>query len=290
MPSSGAASILKSGTSAPAHFLPVQKTYLRAGIPRLAGRIGRGAVVEDAPVGRPGPGPAQGVAEAGRVGGVAPGHLVPVLGPAPAEDPAARGGGAVGLQVGEGGELLPLPGQRLGLVLGVGDVGQRLAVELAGQLVRRGGLGLEVGPRHLDDGIREGAALLLVEGPQRQEDPGHDLGVAPGLARRLGRLPVPLQPAAAVDQRAVLLGEAGGREAEDLGLDGAAVDVVELAVLLPEGGGLGRERVDDHQVLELGEGGGQLALVGDRGQRVEALAEVPVDLPWCISSKAARMS
>ena len=84
------------------------------------------------------------------------------------------------------------------------------------------------------------------------------------LARRLGALPVPLQPAAAVDQRAVLLGEAGGGQAEHLGLDLGRIDVVVLAEVLPELGGLGRQRVDDDQVLQLGQRLDQLRLVRER--------------------------
>ena len=47
-------------------------------------------------------------------------------------------------------------------------------------------------------------------------------------------LPVPLQPAAGVGERAFVLGEAGRRQLEHLGLDLGGIDVVELAVVLPE--------------------------------------------------------
>ncbi len=111
-----------------------------------------------------------------------------------------------------------------------------------------------------------------------------------GFARRFGALPVPLQPAAGVDQRAVLLGEAGGRQAEHLGLDLGRIDVVVLAVVLPELGGLGRQRIDDDQVLELGERAGRPSPCTGRRERVEALAEVAVDLAWFMFSNTCRMS
>ena len=46
------------------------------------------------------------LADAGRIGVVAPGHLVARLGPAAAEDPATARGAAVVAQLREAGELL----------------------------------------------------------------------------------------------------------------------------------------------------------------------------------------
>lgn len=80
-----------------------------------------------------------------------------------------------------------------------------------------------------------------------------DLDVAARLARRIGTLPVPLQPARGVHHRAVLLGERGGRQAEYFGLDGARVNVVQRTVVLPEGDGLGFQRVHADHELQLGE-------------------------------------
>ncbi|MNF58356.1 hypothetical protein D3C84_399080 [compost metagenome] len=110
------------------------------------------------------------------------------------------------------------------------------------------------------------------------EQPAHDGDVGARLAGRFGGLPVPLQHASAVDQGAILLGEAGGGQAEHRGLDAGGVDVVVLAGVAPELRGLGGQRVHDHQVLELGEAGGDLGLVGEGADGVEALAEVAVDL------------
>ena len=89
---------------------------------------------------------------------------------------------------------------------------------------------------------------------------------------------MPLQPAAGVHQRAVLLGEARGRQAEDLGLDLGGIDVVVLPVVAPELARFGRERVHDHEEFELGEPTGHLGLVGRRGERIEALADEAVHL------------
>src|SRR4029077_9242415 len=113
------------GGLVPPHLPPV-------GIPGLAGRIARGAVVEHAAVGRPRPGPAGIDAEAGR--GLRPParELRAGFGPGPAVDPVAARGGAVVLEPGETGELLA----RLDLLAGlrVFEVGQRLAVDLLGDL------------------------------------------------------------------------------------------------------------------------------------------------------------
>jgi hypothetical protein len=57
-----------------------------------------------------------------------------------------------------------------------------------------------------------------------------------------------------------------------------AVDVVELAGVAPELGGFGGQRVHDHQPLELGQRRADAVLVRQRGERVEALAHVAVDL------------
>ena len=89
---------------------------------------------------------------------------------------------------------------------------------------------------------------------------------------------MPLQPAAGVDDRAVFFGEAGRRQAEHFGLDLRRIDVVELAVVLPEVGGLGVQRIDGHQELQLGQRSHYLVFIRERRHRVKALAEVAVDL------------
>ncbi|MNC46606.1 hypothetical protein D3C75_956310 [compost metagenome] len=107
-----------------------------------------------------------------------------------------------------------------------------------------------------------------------------DLAVVPGLAGRCGPGPVPLQPASGVDDRAVFFGKAGGGQAEHFGLDRGAVDIVLFAVVLPETRGLGGQRVDDHQELELGQCRLGLVLVREGRHRVETLGDVAVDLTF----------
>ena len=87
---------------------------------------------------------------------------------------------------------------------------------------------------------------------------------------------MPLQPAAGVNDRTVLFGEAGGRQAEHFGLDFRRIDVVRLPVVLPEGGGFGVERVDGHQELQLRQRRDNLVFVRERRYRVEALADIAV--------------
>src|SRR5690606_38221012 len=89
----------------PPRAVPPHQTFLHR-VPRIARRIGRGTVVENPPVGRPGPGPAEGLPHAEGVGVVAPRHLVALLGPGAAPDPATAGSRAVGAQLTEAGQLL----------------------------------------------------------------------------------------------------------------------------------------------------------------------------------------
>src|SRR5262249_22212834 len=108
------------------------------GVPRLAGRVGRRAVVHDAPVERPAPGPVGVEAEAGRVVALRVPDAVAPLGEvrgrtalsgrrglvrvAAGVDPVTGCGRAVVLQVGEGGQPLA--------------AGQVTAVDLLGDLIQ----------------------------------------------------------------------------------------------------------------------------------------------------------
>src|SRR6266403_1685644 len=85
-------------------------------IPGFAGWIRRGAVVQDPAIRRPGPRPVQRLADAVRVGVVAPGHLVARLGPRTRVDPAAACRGAVVAQLAESGQQLAGLDQSLRLV------------------------------------------------------------------------------------------------------------------------------------------------------------------------------
>ena len=118
--------------------------FFRGGVPgdqlafrivRLAGDIAGGAVVEDAPIGRPGIGPVERLPQAERIGVVAPRHQVALLRPAAGEHPAAARGGTVVAQFREAVQLLAGLDQHLGLVLGIGHILQRLAGEFLRQFL-----------------------------------------------------------------------------------------------------------------------------------------------------------
>ena len=239
----------------PHRAVPLDQLALR--IPGLAVDVRRGAVVEDAPVGRPGERPAEISAGIARVAGVAPGHHIALLGPAAGIDPAAAGGRAVVAQLPEPVELLALLEHHLGRIDRVGDGGDDIAVHLPRHLVA-------VGPVEIDDRIGEGAALLLVESAQAPMELRHDPGVGLRFAGRFGARPVPLQPAAGIDQRALVLREAAGRKLEDLGLDVGRLDVIVDALVLPEPRRLRLERVHHHEELQLRQRFGDLAAIGER--------------------------
>ena len=77
----------------PPAAVPFDYRLLR--VPRLAGNIAAGAIVEDPPVGRPRPRPVGRNALLARVGRIASRHLIALLGVAARENPAARLRGAV---------------------------------------------------------------------------------------------------------------------------------------------------------------------------------------------------
>ena len=162
--------------------------------------------------------------------------------------------------------------------VGLLQVGQRAAVHFLRQFLRIGIDRVGVVPGQVQDRIGEGAALLAIHLPHPVEDPGHDIEVALSLARRFGRLPVPLQPTRGVHQRAVFLGEARRRKLEHLGLDAGRVGRVLRPEILPEMRGLGVQRVHHDQELQLAQPGADLAAVGEGLLRIEALADVAVHL------------
>ncbi|MNL16998.1 hypothetical protein D3C87_1380670 [compost metagenome] len=161
---------------------------------------------------------------------------------------------------------------------GVGEVGGGRTVDFLGQFFWRRLVGDLVRPRQFEQRIRKLAAFGLITLAQTQEQLGHDPHVGARFARAVGTLPVPLQPAAAVDQRTVLFGKAGGGQANDFGLDVGAVHVVVRPDLLPELRGLGGQRIHHHQPFQLGQCRHHPVLVRQCGNRVEALAHVAVDL------------
>nr|GEU28379.1 hypothetical protein [Tanacetum cinerariifolium] len=252
----------------------VPRDQLAGRIERLAVDVARGAVVQHAAVGRPGPGPVQRIADAGRVAVVAAAHLVALRGPRTGKDPATGRRAAVVAQLRKAGQLLVLLEQQLGRILGVVDVLQRLAVEFHRELFRLRIERLGIVPRQVQDRVGEHAAILLVRLLDALEQLGHDFQVAARLARRLRPLPVPLQHARGTDQRAAFFREARGWQAEHFGHDLAGIDLVEVAIRFPEVGRFRLQRIHHHQPLELGQAFGDLLLVRRRRQDVEALADI----------------
>ncbi|MCY1232590.1 hypothetical protein D9M72_450900 [compost metagenome] len=215
-------------------FLAVPMQDLALGVPGVPHLVHRGAVVEDAAVGRPGPGPARRIAQAG-VGVVAPGHLVARLGPGTGEDPAIARGRAVVAQLRERIQQLALAQDLLpGLVE---HICQRVAVGFLGHFLGMGAVRIVIGrlvPGHVQHLFRAGAAFLLVEPPQLHHDAAEDGRIMPRFARWLLAGVVPLQPTAGVHDRPVFLGKAARRQPEDFGHDLFGLDVVEPAFVTPE--------------------------------------------------------
>src|SRR5262249_56052343 len=96
--------------------------------PRLPRRVGRGPVVEDPPVGRPGESPPMAEVVLGLGLLPAQGQVLPVLGIDAGVDPVPAGGGAVVLEVAERLDQLPLLVEELARLVLVRDVVGRAAV------------------------------------------------------------------------------------------------------------------------------------------------------------------
>ena len=141
-----------------------------------------------------------------------------------------------------------------------------------------GSVGIGVVPGQVQDRVGKRAAVLAIHLAHPVEDPGHDPDVGLRFARRVGRLPVPLQPARRIDQRAVLLGEAGRRQLEHFGLDARRIGRILRPEILPEPRGLGVERIHRDEEFQLAQRLADLAPVRERLQRIEALADVAVHL------------
>ena len=197
------------------------------GVPGLAVGVHRGAVVENAPVDRPAPRPIgeqTDIGLHGRLAGVATFGLVAVLfRPTAAVKPVERRGGAVVLKNPKGGHLLTA----FVLLFSHLAVGPELAVDALGPL---GGDEL-VRPVHLEDGIRQGAALRLVQFADLIEQGHYHIAEVAGLVAGLHAHVEPLQPAAAVADGAFLLNTVGRGQQKDFGFAGLGVHAGALPVI-----------------------------------------------------------
>ena len=133
------------------------------------------------------------------------------------ENPAGAHGAAVVAAAGQNLAVARLFGQLLGRVFRVEQIGQRAAfISLASSS------GRVFGSRYGQDRLRSArrpCRRLFVQLAQVVNSSPRISWSALGLARRIGALPVPLQPAAGIDNRTVFFGKTGGRQTEDFGLD-----------------------------------------------------------------------
>ncbi len=250
------------------------------GIPGIAHLIHGCTVVQNAPVGRPGPGPAGSIAQA-RIGIVPIGHLVAFLRPGAGKYPAVALRGAVIAQLREVVQQLALAQDLLAVV--VEHVSQRIAIGLFGHFfgMREVWVVISIGvPGHAQNLLGTGTAFLFVQATQLHHDFAQNIGVMTGQPWRLLPGVVPLQPAARVHDGTVLFSKTVRWQAEHLRHHFFCLDVVELAFIAPEVRGLGDQRVHNNQELQLGQGLGRLVLVRHRGQRIKALRKVTVDLAF----------
>src|SRR6185369_12863383 len=111
------------------------------------------------------------------------------------------------------------------------------------------------------------------------ENARHNPDVGFGLARSFSRLPMPLQPACGIDQRAILFRETCRWQLEDFRLNARRIGRVLRPEILPESRCLRIERVHRDEVFELAQAAANLAAVREGLKRIEALADVAVHLP-----------
>ena len=250
--------VLKSGISFPTHLLPFHWISIRfasQGLPlisaearlystrRLSGHAG----------------PIQRIAQARRIGVITIRHLVTLLGPAAGIDPARRRGAAVIAQQREAIEQLafspakchfdrrdPPARSRCSLLppLPIPDGPAACSASSSSAGVPRPSR-LRCGTVRAGDGksrqgFRHHCALHT----------GHpDLSSATAASGRVG-------------DRTVLFSKAGRRQTEDFGLNRRRVDIIRLAVVLPEGRGFGHQRVDNHHIFQLAEAANHFVLSG----------------------------
>ena len=155
--------VVRNVHAAPFCAVPFQQLAFR--IPWFSLWVRRGAVIQNAAVERPCPGPAQRITQPGRVGVIATCHLVTFRRPAAGEDPATAGGGAIIAQLREGAELLAFlhkhcAGGR------IGNIRQRLAVALHRHLFRSGLVRRGVVPGHIQHRLRRRTTVFSVHFPQ----------------------------------------------------------------------------------------------------------------------------
>jgi hypothetical protein len=94
-------------------------------------------------------------------------------------------------------------------------------------------------------------AVLFIELADTQEEIGEDLRIRPGFEIGIGRSPLPHDASAGVGETSFLFGERGDREHKHFRLDLGGINVVEFAVIFPEAGGVGLDRIDADEEFQL---------------------------------------
>ena len=97
-------------------------------------------------------------------------------------------------------------------------------------------------------------------------------------AGRFGTGVVPLQPARRIHNRTGFFGKTRRGQAEHFGLDVGRVHIVRIAVVLPESGGFGVERIHHHHKFQLGKSLGYAVGIRERALRIKALHQQAVYL------------
>ncbi|CSW53355.1 Uncharacterised protein [Shigella sonnei] len=247
-------------------------------IPRFTIDIRRSTVVEHATVERPRPGPSQRIPQTGWVGVIAVSHLVALLCPATGVDPARRCGCTVITQMRKATQQLTF--LRNQHAISVIEIFQRIAVILFRHFVRLRFVRLLVVPAHLHQRFYAFTTFGLVQLAQMMVDTRQNFAVVTRFARRVLTFPVPLQPATGVSDRTIFFGKAGRRQTEYFSLNRRRIDIVRLAVVLPEGRGFSHQRIDNHHVLQLAQAAHHFVFVREGRNRVKALAEVTGDFAF----------
>ena len=199
----------KSGTSWPVHspasLVPPDVGLGRA--PRAALRVGRGPVVQDPPVGRPGPAPLRRHPGLHRPGHPPRGLVHPAREAARVDPARRRRWTRRRLELGEGGQRRAVGG--IAVQLGQHRLGGRLGLGAV--------LGVVPGQvEHRPVGLGRGAGQ---PGPDPLAQVVDERQVAAGVAGRVQRLGVPLEQPLGVGEAAVLLHVRGGGQEEHLGRD-----------------------------------------------------------------------
>jgi len=133
-----------------------------------------------------------------------------------------------------------------------------------------------VGPGHPGERFLVGAAVLLVQLFDLEEDLAHDVAVGQGDAGGIDGLVAPLLEAAAVGEAPLLLDGGGAGQHEDLGLDLGRIH----ARAPPEGTGLVVEEVDVDHPVQLPQGGPDLVGVGAAAGGIHSPGEEPGELAF----------